>query len=171
MPKGEKYSDDVRYRAFALLAASNNVRAVAKRLDLPESTVRNWKKQYEADPDQEFAKVCAHKKRELAAKSFLALDSGMNVLMRRMQRADEQEDALDKLCEAVVTGVDKLTQTDRKMIYAKFSAIRCEDISKVGSVVGILHDKLSRTEQGDGGKGGVSQEIVFADPEEAAYAD
>lgn len=171
MPKGEKYGDDVRYRAFALLAASNNVRAVARKLNLPESTVRNWKKQYEADPDQEFAKVCAHKKRTYAAKAFLALDSGMDLLVRRLERASENEDALDNLCEAVVTGVDKLTQTDRKMIYAKFSAIRCEDISKVGSVVGILHDKLSRTEQGDGGKGGVSQEIVFADPEEAAYAD
>ena len=33
VPRGEKYNDDVRYRAFALLAASNNVRAVAKKLN------------------------------------------------------------------------------------------------------------------------------------------
>lgn len=171
MPRGEKYNDDVRYRAFALLAASNNVRAVAKKLKLPESTVRNWKKEYEADPDQEFAKVCAHKKREFAAKAFLAMDAGMDVLVRRMQRAAEQEDALDDLCEAVVTGVDSLTQTERKAIYAKFSAVRCEDISKVGSVVGILHDKQAHAEQAENGKGGGTTEFVFANPEDAAYAD
>lgn len=170
MPKGEKYGDDVRYKAFALLAASNNVRAVAKKLNLPESTVRNWKKQYEEDPDQEFAKVCAHKKREFAAKAFLAMDAGMNVLVRRMQRADEQEDVLDNLCEAVVSGVDKLTQTDRKMIYSKFSAIRCEDAAKVASVVGILHDKQAMMESADGEKGG-SASFVFENPEDAAYAD
>ena len=170
MPKGEKYGDDVRYKAFALLAASNNVRAVAKKLNLPESTVRNWKKQYEEDPDQEFAKVCAHKKREFAAKAFLAMDAGMNVLVRRMQRADEQEDVLDNLCEAVVSGVDKLTQTDRKMIYSKFSAIRCEDAAKVASVVGILHDKQAMMESADGEKGG-STSCVFENPEDAAYAD
>ena len=171
MPRGEKYNDDVRYRAFALLAASNNVSAVARQLNLPESTVRGWKKQYEADPDGEFAKVRAHKKREFAAKAFLAMDAGMDVLVRRIQRAAQQEDVLDELCDAVIEGGEELTKAQRKELYAKFFALRCEDISKVASVVGILHDKQSRAEQGEGGAGGGTTAFVFDDPKEAAYAD
>lgn len=171
MPKGEKYNDDVRYRAFALLTASNNVRAVAKKLGLPESTVRNWKHEYEKAPDGVFAKVCAHKKREYAAKSFLAMDSAMDIIMRRMERAATQEDVLDELCEAVMEGVENPTQAERKAIYAKFAALRLDDVSKVCMTYGVLSDKMaaSLADQKESA-GGEPTKFVFANPEEEAYA-
>ncbi len=172
MPKGEKYNDNVRYRAFALLTACNNVRAVAKKLGLPESTVRNWKHEYEKNPDEVFAKVCAQKKREYAAKSFLAMDSAMDLMMRRMERAATQEDILDELCEAVMEGVENPTQAERKAIYAKFAAMRIDDVSKVCMTYGVLSDKLAAS-LADQGETNASEPttMVFANPEEAAYAE
>ena len=46
MAQGKKYNDDVKERAFALLACNNSVAYVAKELDLPYSTVKTWEKNF-----------------------------------------------------------------------------------------------------------------------------
>ena len=44
MARGKKYSDEIKERAFALLATSNNVQVVADTLGLPYNTVKTWEK-------------------------------------------------------------------------------------------------------------------------------
>lgn len=46
MARGKKYSDEIKERAFALLATSNNTQAVADALGLPYNTVKTWEKKF-----------------------------------------------------------------------------------------------------------------------------
>ena len=45
--KGKKYNDDIKEKAFALLAVNNSVSYVAKQMGLPRSTVKSWKETYD----------------------------------------------------------------------------------------------------------------------------
>ena len=54
MARGKKYSDEIKERAFALLATSNNVQVVADTLGLPYNTVKTWEKKM---LEGEFVKV------------------------------------------------------------------------------------------------------------------
>ena len=49
MARGSKISDEVKERAFALLAANDNVQSVADELGLPRTTVNTWKKKWEQE--------------------------------------------------------------------------------------------------------------------------
>lgn len=46
MAQGKKYNDDVREKAFALLALNNNCAYVAQALDLPYTTVKTWERKW-----------------------------------------------------------------------------------------------------------------------------
>lgn len=46
MAKGKKYNDDIKEKAFALLACNNNAQVVADKLGLPYTTVKTWEKNW-----------------------------------------------------------------------------------------------------------------------------
>ena len=45
--KGQKYNDDIKEKAIAMLTVNNSVSYVAKKLELPRSTVKTWKIQFD----------------------------------------------------------------------------------------------------------------------------
>ena len=49
MAQGKKHSDEVREKAFALLATTDNVSEVAETLGLSRTTVNTWKKKWERE--------------------------------------------------------------------------------------------------------------------------
>lgn len=46
MAQGKKYNDDVKEKAYALLACNNNAQVVADKLGLPYTTVKTWEKNW-----------------------------------------------------------------------------------------------------------------------------
>lgn len=46
MARGKKYNDDIKEKAFALLACNNNAQVVADKLGLPYTTVKGWEKKW-----------------------------------------------------------------------------------------------------------------------------
>lgn len=46
MAKGKKYNDDIKEKAFALLACNNNAQVVADKLGLPYTTIKTWEKNW-----------------------------------------------------------------------------------------------------------------------------
>lgn len=52
MARGQKYNDDLKERAFALLAANNSVAYAARELSLPYSTVKTWEKKFLARSEE-----------------------------------------------------------------------------------------------------------------------
>ena len=59
MAQGKKYNDDVREKAFALLALNNNCAYVAQALDLPYTTVKTWERKWLREAEEKEKKGSA----------------------------------------------------------------------------------------------------------------
>jgi transposase len=139
--QGSKYGDEIKEKAYALLMAGNNVSFVSKQLGLPYNTIKGWKSNFEKEDDN-FSKLRNKKKEEFIEDSWKIINLANTLLERRLARAITSEDDLDELV-AEITELDykKLTDSQRKGLYAKVAAIKVEDVGKIATVLGTLYDK------------------------------
>jgi hypothetical protein len=164
MARGKKYNDDIKEKAFALLAVSNNVQYVADELGLKYSTVKTWEKQFlakskELDEKQgenpeggeetitnsdelDLVKLRKKKKEEFVNDSWNLIGKIKTLLERRLDRAIGSENVIDELL-AEITSLDRkeLTDAQRKSLYMKISTIKVESVKELSVVLGTLYDK------------------------------
>ena len=167
MARGQKYNDDIKEKAFALLAVNNNVQEVAKQLDLPYNTVKTWEKKFlkeaeeqqkvkaEAENNQEaednqdtnlrtenLVELRNKKKKEFVDSSWNIISKAQTLLERRITRALENEDELDNLVSEIEQlDYKDLSQEQRKALHRKMAAIKVEDVGKLATMLGTLYDK------------------------------
>ena len=168
MAQGKKYNDDVREKAYALLAVNNNVQYVANELGLPYTTVRTWKNKWlqesaqsspsgekesedttvgggeksESEDDCEYnlAKLRNKKKTEFVEVAWGMIDNVTSLLKRRIDRALISERELDALLEELALAED-ISDAQRRDLYKRFSALKLEDVRALGVLLGTLYDK------------------------------
>lgn len=166
MAQGKKYNDDLKERAFALLACNNSVAYVAKELDLPYSTVKTWEKKFLAQSEElarqekerddgspndevtksndelDLARLRKKKKEEFVEDSWRLVSKTATLIERRLDRAIGSEDVIDELLDEILSLDHKeLTDAQRKSLYAKISAIKIENVRELAVVLGTLYDK------------------------------
>lgn len=167
MAQGQKYNDDIKEKAFALLAVNNNVQEVAKQLNLPYTTVKTWEKKFlkEAEEQQKVKSATRDsqetkdnqdtnlrsenlielrnkKKKEFVDNSWSIIDKAQKLLERRITRALENEDQLDSLVREIMKLDNQtLSQEQRKALHKKMSTIKVEDVGKLSTMLGTLYDK------------------------------
>lgn len=144
MAQGKKYNDDLKERAFALLSTNNNVAFVAQELGLPYSTVNTWKIGFEKSENCEdnLANVRSKRKEEFVNKAWKIMDTAQSLLERRLTRAAESEEEIDRVVKSV-QDMDKLLLSDvqKKALLNQLNAIKIEDIGKIATVMGVSYDK------------------------------
>ena len=141
MAKGQKYNDDLKEKARALLSVNNSSSFVARELGLPVSTITTWKKQFEAEEgDKSFAKLRQKKKEEFIKQAWEDIDLASSILHRRLERAADNERKLDELLENIVLTPD-ISVEDKKAFITQIASIKLMDISKVCTAMGLLYDK------------------------------
>ncbi len=177
MAKGKKYNDDIKEKAFALLACNNNAQVVADKLGLPYTTVKTWEKNWirqaqerearqrtlqempksEDDTegastkpvtkstrfeDESLIELRKKKKEEFVEDAWGLIGKIRSLLERRLDRALDSENVLDELVEEI-TKLDhkQLTDSQRKALYCKMSAIKIESVKELAVVLGTLYDK------------------------------
>jgi transposase-like protein len=181
--RGQKYNDDIKEKAYALLAVNSNAQLVARELNLPYTTVRTWQKKWLASPyDEELdeteeveevkedinevanesvnevtnestkkvtnstfsglAELRRKNKEKFINDAWGLIDKTKTILERRLDRAIESENEIDKLVEEI-TQLDykTLTDTQRKSLYTRISAIKVESLKEIAVVLGTLYDK------------------------------
>jgi len=167
MAQGKKYNDDLKERAFALLAVNNSVSYVANELGLPYSTVKTWEKKFLAqsaelerrekeqgevgpqtdevtkpNEDLDLARLRKKKKEEFVEDSWRLVSKTATLIERRLDRAIGSEDVIDELLDEILSLDHKeLTDAQRKSLYAKISAIKIENVRELAVVLGTLYDK------------------------------
>lgn len=167
MARGRKYNDDIKEKAFALLAVNNNIQEVAKQLDLPYNTVKTWEKKFlkeaeeqqkakaEAENNQEaedkqdtnlrtenLVELRNKKKKEFVDSSWNIISKAQTLLGRRITRALENEDELDSLVSEIEQlDYKDLSQEQRKALHRKIAVIKVEDVGKLVTMLGTLYDK------------------------------
>lgn len=166
MAQGKKYNDDLKERAFALLACNNSVAYVAKELDLPYSTVKTWEKKFlarseelakqekeqdDGSPNDEvaksndeldLAKLRKKKKEEFVENAWGLISKCETLIERRLNRAIGSEDVIDELLDEILQLDHKdLTEPQRKALYSRIAAIKIENVKELAVVLGTLYDK------------------------------
>lgn len=144
MAKGRKYPDEIREKAYALLASGNTCAYVATELDLPESTVRGWKKtKYTQSDEENLVELRAKKKEEFVRKAWRSIALSQTLLERRLERAVEQEASIDDLMRLVDSSAREtgLSEAGKKALLNNVAQLRCDDLGKIATVLGTLYDK------------------------------
>ena len=165
MAQGKKYNDDVREKAFALLSCNNNTSDVARELGLPYSTVKTWEKKFLArskeleeragkereesitaddevtkQDEPDLAKLRKAKKEEFVTNAWNVIGKAKTLIERRLDRAIEQEDAIDRALSEVLS-CSTMTEAQRKALVNKFANIKVESMRELAIVLGTLYDK------------------------------
>lgn len=146
MARGQKYNDDLKEKAFALLAVNNSVSLVAKELGLPRSTVKTWKEIYdkeaEASGEPTIANLRQENKKRFVDDAWRLIDKTKTLLERRLDRALTNEDELDELLDEICKLDNKeLTNEQRKALYSKIKTLKLEQTKELAVVLGTLYDK------------------------------
>lgn len=163
MAQGKKYNDDIKERAFALLALNNNARYVAEALKIPYTTVATWKTQFIKDSKKlketeelsdevtksttnsetmDFVRLRQKKREEFIHKSWELIDDATDLIRRRLERAVNSEDIIDEIVNEICElDYKELTDKQRKALYNKISAIKVDNVKELAVVLGTLYDK------------------------------
>lgn len=140
--KGQKYSEEIKEKARALLSVNDNAEYVARQMDIPVSTVRTWKKQFlaESPGEDSFAEIRKKNKEAFINNAWRDIDLASDILHKRLERASQDERKLDSVL-AMVALDSELEIKDKKAIIDLLLSIKLVDISKISTVLGVLYDK------------------------------
>lgn len=146
MAKGQKYNDDIKEKAIALLTVNNSVSYVARELGLPRSTVKSWKEAFDKEAEEggedTIAKLRQKKKEDFINDAWKLIDLSKGVLEKRLTRARDNEEALDELVDEICKlDYKTLTSQQRQALYMKLAKIKVEDVKSLATVLGTLYDK------------------------------
>ncbi len=148
MAQGKKYNDDIKEKAFALLACNNNAMDVAKQLGIKYTTIKTWEKKYlekskelaekrakggdsyevtKSESEFDLERLRNENKKKFVDDAWRLIDKTKTLLERRLDRAIESEDELDKL-------VEEISRLDNK-------ELKLEQAKELAVVLGTLYDK------------------------------
>ena len=134
--RGQKTDEQTKEKALAMLAVSNNLAEVARKLKVPESTLRDWRKGFK--DDKKFVELRNKKKKEFIALSWKSIEMASIMLQRRLARAVLKEDLLDEM----LANAQKGESAEIRKQYAKnIASMKLDDISKLSVTLGTLYDK------------------------------
>lgn len=160
MAQGKKYNDDIKEKAFALLACNNSVADVARELKLPYTTVKTWQIKFieqskelaqqeiengerdERSDEKDLVRLRQKKKEEFINEAWNLVSKTKTLIERRLDRAIESEDVIDQILDEILS-LDKedLSDQQRRSICSKISAIKIENVRELAIVLGTLYDK------------------------------
>ena len=135
-----KYPKELKEKAIVMLTTMS-FKEVSRELNIPENTLRDWKKNEERI-NPEFHKLRDEKKKEFVDSAWRIIERSTEVLERRIERAIEREDEIDYIFQEVSKlNFADLPTEQRKEFRKRISALKIEDISKLAVVLGTVYDK------------------------------
>lgn len=157
MAKGKKYNDDIKEKAYALLACNNNAQVVADKLGLPYTTVKTWEKNWIRQAQEREARQMTvetatkpyedniielrkKKKEEFVENAWRLIGKVHSVLERRIDRAIESEDTIDSVVDGIKTDKEK-PSGQKSALLSKLGEIKVESVKELAIVLGTLYDK------------------------------
>lgn len=141
MARGQKYSDEIKERAFALMAAGNSYTAAAKELGVPRTTVKGWCVSQTEEEKQSREELHRLHKERFAEDAWKTIHFGNAILMRRFERAARNEREMDRLLEEFLRCAETLSADQTRALLKRFQELQLMDAGKVAVVMGTLYDK------------------------------
>ncbi len=167
MAQGKKTDEQTLEVARAYLATGETVASVARRLSVPESTVRGWRKKFEREDSQaqsvtpekntaeggggkellqhyasdNFAELRAQKKREMIERAWRIIEKAQAKVERDLDRAIEKEKFIDNAIVLLGTVGDQMSASELKATFKTLREMKIDDIGKLSTVMGTMYDK------------------------------
>lgn len=144
--RGQKYNDDIKEQAFALLAVNNSVSFVAKKLGIPRSTIKSWKEAYDKGAEEReelsIAKLRHKNKEQFVQNAWGLIGKVETLLERRLERAISNEDVIDRMLDEIVKlEGEGMSEVQTRSICAKLSSLKLESVRELATILGTLYDK------------------------------
>lgn len=138
---GSKYDDQDRTKAMHLLAKGMTPKQISAEMDIPITTLYDWKSEYEED--EKFVKLRNEYKKRFEETVSRCIDSGTTLIQKTFDRALAKDDVINKLFKDAEKqyASGKLSDKQFKAFVNKLNTIKCDDVAKIASAVGILYDK------------------------------
>lgn len=146
--QGRKYSEEVRQKALILIADGKSVREVSEEMQVPESTIKSWKKaSLESDP-QELAKLRLERKMRFAAIAGANAEKAALLIGRNLERIQSSQDELDKLIRAVgeLGPEDEVTKEQAKRAVEVLNRLKDPGLRDLSVAAGTMYDKAALAE-------------------------
>jgi DNA-binding HxlR family transcriptional regulator len=140
MARGKKYNDEAKEKALAMLATNNNMAELSKELNIPVSTLCTWKKEHE--DNEEFEKLRMKKKSEFISKAWESIEDALKLGNKRVKRALEHEEELDKIIELLIED-NELSNITKQSLIQKLKALQVQGIRDISTYIGTLYDKAA----------------------------
>lgn len=151
MARGQKYNDDLKEKAIALLTVNNSVSFVAKKLNLPRSTVMSWKEAFDKEADEKgeenIVKLRQKKKEDFVEKAWGLIDDSMLVAQKRITRELELENAVDKIAQLLKDNAKDIEEKkgvgwfELLNLIDKLKTVKNFKLSEISTLVGTMFDK------------------------------
>lgn len=137
--KYNEYNEDVKELAFEMFLVYGNMSYISRRLKIPRSTLREWKKQFDKleEKDQEIAKKRQVKKVEMIGRAWKAIFTSQTVLQKALDEMEEGTRPID---------VDKVIRIIGTL-YDKQALASCEPTEIVEGAVKRFEDFNDEDEQ------------------------
>ena len=163
--KGKKADEQTLEVARAFLAAGESVAEVSRKLKVPESTVRGWRKRFEAEDKEaaeaaktpveggggkellqhytsdSFAELRALKKREMIERAWRIIEKSQMLTEKGLDRAIEDAPKIDTVLTLLSTVGGAMSATELKAAFKTLAELRLMDVGKLSSVMGTMYDK------------------------------
>lgn len=151
MARGQKYNEDLKEKAIALLTVNNSVSFVARELKLPRSTVKSWKEDYDKKAQEggedTIAKLRQKKKEDFVDNAWKLINDSMTVAQKRITRELELEDSVDKIAELLKANSKKIGEEtgigwfELLNLIDRLKTVKNFKLSELSTLVGTMYDK------------------------------
>lgn len=163
MARGQKYNDDIKERAFALVASNNSISAVARELGVPRTTVKGWLNAQSDSDKKRREEIHEANKDKFAQDAWITIHKGNQILKRRFERAADNEAELDLLLAKFMECKDSLSAEQTKALIRQFGEIKLLDVGKIAVVLGTLYDKQALIAKEATARVEMVEELTFED--------
>ncbi len=150
MPRGVKTNKQKEYDVMVSYALTNSYNATANETGVSKDTVKDIIIRNE----DEFRKIQQEKKEDFVNRANRIIDKMTNLLDRRVTRALDKEDELDKIIDFIWT-IDeksedkKITYKEKNELIKKLNKISINNMNEITTSMGTIYDKTKLAQRGD----------------------
>ena len=138
--RGKKTAPKTIYAVMASYFITGSLKETAELFELAISTVKSIVDKNKDKP--EFVKLRNEKTEKFSDDATRIIDKGMHLIEKRIDRAIEQETALDVFIDEVYSADrDEFSPEEKKTLAAKLRTLQIQDIRALTTAVATMYDK------------------------------
>lgn len=133
-----RYSMEVREKALAMMAIAPTVEEVSQALEIPHTTLLQWK--HKAEEDEKYKNLRDEMKRAFVYDAWTSIRDAQALAGRRIARARSKEEELDMLIEEIEQSPE-VSHNAKQSLIAKIRMLKVESIKDLSQYIATMVDK------------------------------